>query len=497
MMGILENLGIQEVELGFKFPSRGEFGPFSNVNDTLLQNYIGFDRRFGFMVESKAAEAFDSTLAFSAWALSDTSLFSFVRIATTLDDFDTAANLASELIGAGKRVFINLMRASELDVALLASVLGKLPEEVAGLYLADSFGSLNPESTARLVSFLTGRLGIDIGFHAHNNRGMAFANSLAAIQAGASLVDGTLAGHGRGSGNARTEELSAELSGYADNLFQTAFELGSHLEKFEYGPSDAHSEASFAFHLGAKLGYHPNVIMAIFDENPSIGLGEVLSIISRKADVQGQPESSAKALLRELPEASPIESDQLNSIDGVRGSTFFLFARGESLEQDYEDFSHFQFSAGIRSGMLNSLPGGQQKVDLVFALHSFRQEVVARTKDSLNTIPIRVCAFPAPDKDLSPTTWKFVKASYSGQKHSRKPSEPIQLEFDTVLAYALNVLGLMGVKEICLAGFDQRVSHFALEENGAVLEWFSKDFPEVKVTAIRENAYNLPLNALW
>jgi 4-hydroxy 2-oxovalerate aldolase len=50
-----------------------------------------------------------------------------------------------------------------------------------------------------------------VGFHAHNNLGLAIGNTLAAIEAGAGLVDGTSCGMGAGAGNAQLEALTAVL----------------------------------------------------------------------------------------------------------------------------------------------------------------------------------------------------------------------------------------------------------------------------------------------
>jgi isopropylmalate/homocitrate/citramalate synthase len=49
--------------------------------------------------------------------------------------------------------------------------------------------------------------GISVGFHGHDNLGLAAANSLAALDAGAALVDGTLRGIGRSAGNAQVEAV--------------------------------------------------------------------------------------------------------------------------------------------------------------------------------------------------------------------------------------------------------------------------------------------------
>jgi 4-hydroxy 2-oxovalerate aldolase len=79
------------------------------------------------------------------------------------------------------------------------------------VYAVDSAGALVPTGARERVEALRQALDVEVGFHAHNNLGCAVGNSLAAAEAGAVWLDGSLRGLGAGSGNAQTEVLAAAL----------------------------------------------------------------------------------------------------------------------------------------------------------------------------------------------------------------------------------------------------------------------------------------------
>ena len=79
------------------------------------------------------------------------------------------------------------------------------------VYVTDSAGYMLPEDVTEYVSALRDTLddATEIGFHGHNNLGMGIANSIAAIRAGASRIDCSVAGLGAGAGNTPLEAFVA------------------------------------------------------------------------------------------------------------------------------------------------------------------------------------------------------------------------------------------------------------------------------------------------
>jgi len=86
--------------------------------------------------------------------------------------------------------------------------------EVTILYIVDSYGALYPRQTRSVLkNFLhhAGSGGKQVGIHIHNNRQLALANTLEAIDLKANMLDASMAGCGRGAGNCQMELLMSFL----------------------------------------------------------------------------------------------------------------------------------------------------------------------------------------------------------------------------------------------------------------------------------------------
>ena len=81
------------------------------------------------------------------------------------------------------------------------------------IYCTDSAGYMLPDDVTHKISVLRANLNpaTELGFHGHHNMGMAIANSLAAVDAGANRIDGSVAGLGAGAGNTPLEVFVAVL----------------------------------------------------------------------------------------------------------------------------------------------------------------------------------------------------------------------------------------------------------------------------------------------
>lgn len=128
----------------------------------------------------------------------------------------TEADISAQHIGLAKKIgmevvgFLMLAHMVEPQKVLEQA---KLMESYGAdvVYVVDSAGAMVPDDVRRKVSLLASNLKIKTGFHSHNNLGLAIGNTITAIEEGANVVDGSLAGMGAGAGNAPTEVLVAVL----------------------------------------------------------------------------------------------------------------------------------------------------------------------------------------------------------------------------------------------------------------------------------------------
>ncbi|MHB1677765.1 MAG: homocitrate synthase [Sulfuriferula sp.] len=112
----------------------------------------------------------------------------------------------------GLEVCVGCEDASRADINFLQTV-AETAQNAGALRLrfADTLGLLDPFATYARISMLRQAVDIDLEMHAHNDLGLATANTLAAIRAGASHVNTTVNGLGERAGNAPLEEVVMAL----------------------------------------------------------------------------------------------------------------------------------------------------------------------------------------------------------------------------------------------------------------------------------------------
>jgi len=211
--------GINVAEVGFRFRNNSGFkGACAFSSDDFLRTLdVPEDLDLGIMLN--AADILEEgvlnldLLERLVPELASDSPVKVVRLACHIHEFEPALPASNWLKSHGYLVGFNLMQIadrSQREVETLAKSAAMYPLDV--LYFADSLGGMHPADITKVIHWLRSHWQGAIGVHTHNNLGLALSNTLQAMKDGASWLDTTITGMGRGPGNAQTEELVIELS---------------------------------------------------------------------------------------------------------------------------------------------------------------------------------------------------------------------------------------------------------------------------------------------
>jgi 4-hydroxy 2-oxovalerate aldolase len=145
---------------------------------------------------------------------------------------------------AGKEAYGVLMMSHMTSPEILLEEAKKMESYGAeAIIIMDSAGAYFPDDVTHRISVLIDGLSIPVGFHGHNNLGMAVFNSVAAVKAGASIIDGSIRGFGAGAGNTQLEVLVAVFERLG---FETGIDLYKILDAADLAEQEFNPIAPFS-----------------------------------------------------------------------------------------------------------------------------------------------------------------------------------------------------------------------------------------------------------
>ncbi|MBQ8577357.1 MAG: aldolase catalytic domain-containing protein [Clostridia bacterium] len=160
------------------------------------------------------------------------SVIDMVRVACYIHQIPAAIEMIEWFHELGYETTCNIMAISQANSDQIAQALAMLgTTNVDVIYLVDSYGSLYPENAsdyARIYLEAVENTDKKIGFHAHNNQNLAFANTIDTLSRGVSYLDATVQGMGRGAGNCAMELLL----GFLKNPKYKLYELLPFIEEY-------------------------------------------------------------------------------------------------------------------------------------------------------------------------------------------------------------------------------------------------------------------------
>ncbi|HKM41421.1 MAG TPA: 4-hydroxy-2-oxovalerate aldolase [Methanocorpusculum sp.] len=227
----LEEMGIELIEIGHGMglhASSPKNGVCAQTDEEYLQvaSETLSRSKFGMFCIPGIARLEDLQLASDYGA-------SFVRVGINADQVPLTEPYIREAEDLGLTVMTNYMKSYVLTPEIFAE--NVLLSEKYGadcVYVVDSAGSMFPDEIKKYYDAVREVSEIQLGFHGHNNLGLAVSNSAYCAHLGFDFIDCSLQGLGRSSGNASTEMVMAilEKKGYQSDidlveLFSAGYDL--------------------------------------------------------------------------------------------------------------------------------------------------------------------------------------------------------------------------------------------------------------------------------
>lgn len=199
------------------------------------------------------------------------SVIDLIRVACYIHQIPAAIEMIEYFKDLGYEVSCNIMAISQASGDQVEEALAMLCESrVDVIYLVDSYGSLYPENAGKLaqkyIEFAE-QAGKKVGFHAHNNQNLAFANTIETMSYGVSYLDATAMGMGRGAGNCAMELLL----GFLKNPKYSLYSLLTFIEKYMIPLKESGVVWGYdlQYLFTGQLNRHPREAMAFTDEKRS------------------------------------------------------------------------------------------------------------------------------------------------------------------------------------------------------------------------------------
>ncbi|KIQ94560.1 2-isopropylmalate synthase [Anoxybacillus thermarum] len=214
----LERLGVDIIEAGFPAASKGDFQAVQAIAQTVRNcSVTGLSRSVQSDIDAAWEALKDGAEPRLHVFIATSPIHMQYKLRMTPEQ---VIETAVESVRYAKKYFPIVQWSAEdacrSDLPFLATIIERVIEAGANVInIPDTVGYITPKQYGDIFSFLKKNVRniekINLSAHCHDDLGMAVANSLAAIEAGATQIEGTINGIGERAGNAAIEEVAVAL----------------------------------------------------------------------------------------------------------------------------------------------------------------------------------------------------------------------------------------------------------------------------------------------
>lgn len=480
LISIFERLvdsGVDIIEIGFLDDRR----PF-DINRSIMPDTASTEKIWGKI--SRRPEMVVGMIDYGTCEISNIqpcaeSFLDGIRVIFKKHIMKEALNYCAEIKGLGYKVFAQLVSITSYndeELLELIEIVNKVKPYAVSM--VDTYGLLTPKDLLYCYEILDRNVlpEIRIGFHAHNNFQLGYANAITFLGKDTVhdiVVDSTLYGMGKSAGNAPTELVAR----YMNHEYRKAYHISPMLEAIKESIMDFFRSSPWGYqmvyYLSAAAGCHPNYVNYLNGK-------ENLSV-SKIYDILGQIAPDAKKLLYDKETAENTYSDfveQHITNSGVltdlreelSAKSLLLMGPGKNIRLQKETIETYIKKEKPTVISINYLPSDFY-ADYIFITRCNRYLELAATMHDAENRNIKVIATSNVEGRGRQFDYMVDRAPLLDKKGNIKDNSFLML---------LNLLKRIGIKKVTCAGFD---GYSAKDDN-----YFN---PKMEYSFIKEEAYQL------
>lgn len=363
-----------------------------------------------------------------------------------------ALDFCRQIKDLGYRIFVQAVSITSYDDDELSELIELVNElEPYAFSLVDTYGLLHKGQLMHYFNFAAVHLSetIGLGYHAHNNFQLAYANCIELIQNPPQkrllLVDGTLYGMGKSAGNTPIELLTTYLNEYHGHRYQ----VSQLLEAIEVTILDIRKRLSwgysFHFFVAASNDCHPNYVSYLMDlKKLSVkSINEILQQIEPDKKLFFD-ETYIKGLYLDYQSREFDDSVALKQLENqFMGQSILLIGPGERLQIEIDRVNEYMVKEHPVTLAVNYIPQNIA-IDYVFMSNAKRYVGMSASLSEYTDKIITIAT-----SNVTKSTGKFDYILNYGSLLDETAFIP-----DNPMMMLLHMFDHMGVKKVALAGFD-------------------------------------------
>ena len=508
----LVKANINIVELGYKSSLHRKNGIFQGLFRYCPESQLEFLRsfstlQFAVMLDVKEfilEKSVDQEALQNALQKASDSLFSWVRLACTLPNFKEALEMAKILKDWGYQICLNLMGIALIPEEKLIETLRSWDlGAVDVFYFADSYGNFQNQHVLNFIKILKENFKGKIGIHTHDNVGLAFSNTLTAIENGVDFVDSSILGMGRGAGNLKTEQLLLHLYFYMNEKKNNPYPLLDVIDKYFKPLKNRYQWGwDYTYMLSALQNIHPTYCMELRTGDQYSD--EQIDSIFGELEAEKRSKYDKKSLNRAINHAihHPFKSEEalypLPFYEPPKAKEVLVIGKGPGVDtyiQEIKDYitefqplviechpAHTDFEENAKDYMMAILNWNRLKRGLGGFLTS-----KAKVITGVDKVPLD---FPLKDK-------LYCIPCDITADHFKIDAKLLSLPAYMVGMFAISAAYLCGPEKIILAGFDGYADE-SLSVHKEMKQFLEKvKNLEVQICSITPTNYPIPVASIY